>query len=118
MALSVPSLPEIGTVAGTSLVPPLKSIIEGKGTIQYVSQANCVTVVGDPTDGRPPEMVVSFEGVDAPRMRSKGQSDPLAYAMREILRKFCHGKTCSFSTTNDLPRVFFFICLSSYSSQN
>ncbi|KAH7822568.1 putative ebna2 binding protein P100 [Monocercomonoides exilis] len=78
-------------------------ILDGSGIIKYVNSATSVTVMGQPREGPPPEIVVFFEGIDSPRFRNGQDIDPKAYYLREILRKFCIGKTCHFHTTQDLP---------------
>ena len=82
-----------------------RNVIEGRGTIKAVPSATSVVIVGKPQGGPPPEMTVLFEGLDSPRFRAGGVTNATAYVLREILRKFCIGKTCSFYTDNDIPGV-------------
>ncbi|KAK2962874.1 putative 4SNc-Tudor domain protein short form [Blattamonas nauphoetae] len=86
--------------------PPPRSapkIINGKGTIKAVNSSTSVTVIGVSHGGPPPEMIIYFEGLDGPRMKPNGKSDPWALTVRDNLRRFAIGKTCYFHTTNDLP---------------
>ena len=88
-------------------------ILEGAGTIKAVPSATSVTIVGKPINGPPPEITVYFEGVDSPRFRQNRITNPTAYVLREILRKFCIGKQCTFRTDRDLLIVsysFFLHC--------
>lgn len=82
-----------------------RKIVDGHGIIKYVNSATSVTVVGNPDVVPPPEIIIFFEGLESPRLRPRGESDPWAYTLREILRSFCIGKSCSYHTTADLPNV-------------
>ena len=84
--------------------------------IKAVLSATSVIVQGKPDGGPPPEMTVFFEGVESPRFRTNGVTNSLAYVLREILRKFCIGKACTFHTDMDVSPVclFFYLICSFY----
>lgn len=83
----------------------------GYGVVKAVLSGDSIVVIGGANPGQiPPERVVVFTGITAPRFaRSKNAEDePYAYEARELIRKKVIGKQVSFvvSSTSETGRVY------------
>lgn len=80
------------------LALPLTAMASGVATIKAVISGDTLVLVGNASNGPPPELVLTLSSLQAPRLSrsAEGASEPYAWASREFLRKLCIGKQVRF----------------------
>ncbi|GAU97962.1 hypothetical protein RvY_09176 [Ramazzottius varieornatus] len=78
------------------------------GVVKQVTSGDTVVIRGIPRGGPPPEIVLCFSNVFAPKLARKGQAEesddePYAWEAREYLRKKVIGKEVQFVLENEIP---------------
>ena len=78
-----------------------------RGIIKYVLSGDSIMVItGRPTNGPPPEKVISLAWTQSPRLgssRANNEEEPFAYEAREALRKWVIGKEVFFRVEYTVP---------------
>ena len=76
-------------------------------SLQAVLSGDTIVLVGKATDGPPPEITLTLNDIQCPKIaRSPNQTDePYAWQSREFLRKLCIGKPVSFRVTQMVPAI-------------